>query len=137
MSQTNYTPQRYIVLDDAKGPDNIGTPILAADFKTAIVDIEQTLANGTLVVYVSDQYYAPDVSQPAGPDNDYHAVGYSDTRQGVFYSAASPYNPAVSTPGGDGRFNIETTGARWIIPCFLDLSIGTVDKLTLNLYDNQ
>ncbi len=137
MSIFNYTRQRYYALEDASEAANIGLPILAADFKTVIIDLFQDSLDGDLIVYVSDQYEAPDVSLAAGPDNDYHQVGYSDTRNGVNYSADFPYNPASSDPGGDGRFNVETTGARWIIACILNVASGTVQKLAVNLYDNQ
>lgn len=137
MSQTNYTPQRYKVLENVQAADNYGTPILAADFKTVIIDLEQSALNGDLVVYVSDQYFAPDVSQAQGPDNDYHEVGYTDSRDTVYYTAGLNYNPATSTPGGNGRFNLETTGARWVIACILDRASGIVQKLSVTLFNNQ
>lgn len=138
MSQHNYTRQRYYALENvSEGSDLFGKCFLAADFKTVIIDLEQDALDGDLVVYVSDQYDEPDVTLPAGADNDYHAVGYSDSRNGVYFSATNPYNPSTATPGGDGRFNLETTGARWVIACILNRTTGTVQKLAVSLFDNQ
>ncbi len=137
MSLFNYTRQRYYTIENSTEANSYGEPILASDFKTVIIDLEQDALAGQLVVYVSDQYDAPDVTQAAGPDNDYHAVGYSDSRNGVYFSAPNPYNPATASPGGDGRFNLETTGARWVIACILNRTLGTTQKLAVSLYDNQ
>lgn len=137
MSLFNYTRQRYYVLEDASDAQNYGIPELASDFKTVIIDLDQNALNGNLRVFVSDQYDAPDVSQPSTATNDYHEVGYSDTRDEVYYAVGLPYNPTTSTPGGNGRFNLETTGARWVIACVLDRVAGKVQKLAVTLFDNQ
>ncbi len=138
MSLLNYTRQRYYALENVdSGSDLLGKAIFSPDFKTIIVDLEQDALDGDLVVYVSDQYDEPDVSQPEGPNNDYHAVGYTDTESGVFFAVGFPYNPSSSTPGGNRRFNVESTGARWVIPCIFNRTTGTVQKLSVALYDNQ
>lgn len=138
MSIFNYTRQRYVVLQNASAATNLGEPILSADFKTALLDLQASATlDGELVVAVSDQYEAPDVTQPFGPDNEFFEVGYSDTRNQVYYSSASRYNPASSVPGGSGQFNVENTGYRWIIAGVINRVAGTVDKLSVNLYDNQ
>lgn len=137
MSLQNYTRQRYYALENASDANSYGNVVLGADFKTVIIDLEQNALDGDLVVFVSDQYDEPDVTLPAGPNNDYHAVGYTDSRNGVYFGASNPYNPASASPGGDGRFNLETTGARWIIACVLNRVSGTVEKLAVSLFDNQ
>ncbi len=138
MSLYNYTRQRYNVLENASAPSNFGKCILASDFKTILVDLDQTGLDGELHIFVADQYEPVDVSLPFDKDtNEYYEVSYKDTRNGVLYSPAVPYNPSSSSPGGDAQFNVETTGTRWVIPCILNLAGGVVDKLSVNLYDNQ
>src|ERR1035437_5267512 len=112
MSLLNYTRQRYSALEGVSHTNNYGKAILASDFKTIIVDLEQNALDGFLVIYVSEQYDAPDVTLPSGVNNDYHDVDYTDTRNGLVFGLGNEYNPASSTPGGNGRFNVETTGAR-------------------------
>lgn len=135
MSLYNYTPQSYVVLENASDADNFGECKLASDFKTRILDlISQGGLDGDLVVYESDRYEAPDVTQPVTPDNYYFAVPVTDMSTLITYFPTAPFNPGGGT---GGRFNVETTGSRWIIPCILNRASGTVDKLTLTLYDNQ
>lgn len=137
MSLYNYTRQRYDVLTSAPASSNYGNPILAADFKTILVDLDQAELDGELAVFVSDDYDAPDVSASFGPDNEFYEVAYSDTRNGVEYNGSNRYNPSSSTPGGNAQFNVQTTGARWVIACILNKVSGELIKLSVNLYDNQ
>lgn len=134
MSQFNYTPQTYVVIENADAADNIGDVILASDFKTRIIDLIPDLLDGDLVVYESDQYEAPDVSQPVSATNYYFPVPVTDMSTSITYFPTAPFNPAG---GAGGRFNVETTGSRWIIACILNRVSGTVEKVVLTLYDNQ
>lgn len=142
MSQYNYTRQKYNVLENASAASNVGTPILASDFKTVFLDLLSAAGatvDGDLVVYASDDYDAPDVGAPLTPTNTFFELAYSDTRNGITYgpTTLTYYNPSSSTPGGDARFNVESQGARWIIACVTNVVSGTVNVLSVTLYDNQ
>ena len=135
MSITNYSPQRYTVLENASAEDNIGDVVLAADFKTRVVElIAGTGLDGELVVYESNKTEEPNLSIPPSATNEYYPVGYTDTKDQSYYDTENPFTPSTA---GTYVFNVESTGSVWIIPCILNRSAGTVTKLSVTLFDNQ
>ena len=136
MSNTNYAPQRYTVLENKSAENNYGSAVQAGDFKTRVVElITADSLDGELVVYESNQELPPDISAPVTPTNEYYAVGYSKASDQTYLDTDNPFNPA----GEDGTyvFNVETTGSVWIFAAVLNRTAGTVAKLNINLFDNQ
>lgn len=135
MSITNYSPQRYTVLESVSAADNYGSVVLAGDFKTRMVElIAGTGLDGELVIYESNQNDAPDVSAPVSASNSYYPVGYLAVSDQSFYDTDNPFVPSSA---GDYAFNVESTGSVWIIACVLNRTAGTVTKLSVTLFDNQ
>lgn len=135
MSIYNYGAQKYPQLQNASAADNYGDAILASDFKTRMLDLEcNSSLDGDLVVFESNQYLPPDISQPVSLTNSYYPVGYKNMADQVYYDNTNPYNPVGL---GRASFNIESTGSRWVMAAIINRTAGTVDLLTITLFDNQ
>lgn len=135
MAQNNYTPQSYRLIENVSaGADNFGAFLLAADFKTRQLVLEcDNLLDGDIVVYESNQYYQPDITQPNSSTNEYFPVGYTNKADQVYYAVGFPFAIA----GAGAAFNVETTGSRWITAGIINRTTGTIQKLTLTFLDNQ
>ena len=136
MSITNYAPQRYTVLENVSAADNYGSEVQAGDFKTRIVElIAGTDLDAELVVYESNQELPPDISLAVSETNSYYPVGYSKADDQSYLDTSNPFNPAGTA--GTYVFNVETTGSVWIFAAILNRTAGMVEKVTINLFDNQ
>lgn len=136
MSIYNYTPQKRTVIQNSTDENSYGAAILAADFKTRIIDVDfGALSDGELVVYESNQDLPFDPALPYDPDtNEYYPVGYTDRADQSYYDTDNPY---TASGAGHKSFNVETTGSRWISACVLSQSAGEVIKLAVTIIDNQ
>lgn len=116
----------------------LSTPILAADFKTLKLSFgSDAAADYDVVVYGSYNPITdmPDLSIAAGPDNEYHLLGYVDESDGVSYDGNNPFNPtSVAVVKG---FNIETSGVTWIIVGIDNRVAGTVEFMNVDLFSNH
>lgn len=136
MSITNYAPQRYTVLENVSAADNYGSEVQAGDFKTRIVElVAGTGLDGELVVYESNQELPPDITLAASADNSYYPVGYTKTDDQSYLDVDNPFTPGGTA--GTYVFNVETTGSVWIFAAILNRTAGMVEKVTINLFDNQ
>lgn len=132
---TSYSPQLYVLATDSTEADTIGQPLLSADFDQAMIELlSDATLDGQLIVYASNQYDAPDVSQPVSANNQYQAIGYTDMSDKSYYDANNPL-----TPSGAGilSVNADFTGSRWLIVAVLNRTTGTVLKLSATLFDNK
>ncbi len=135
MAISSYAPQLYVLAENATEPDVIGQPLLSADFDQAMIDVlPDGDQDGQLVIYASNQYNAPDVSQPVSSTNQYQAIGYTDMSDKSYYDTSNPI-----TPTGDQilSVNADYTGSRWLIVAVLNRTAGTVVKLSATLFDNK
>lgn len=132
MSITNYSPQRYKLLEDVA--EGVGIAVNSGDFKTAVIDIQATgTPDGTLVVYQSNENLPPNVLFASSPNNLYSKIGYTDNSDKSFYDAENP----VTVPAGSSSYNVETVGSQWLIVAVEDGTTGTIEILTITLIDNQ